>query len=251
MSISILLIILLCLPLSGALINGLFGKYLPKIISGGISTAMVALSFVIVLSLFGQITEPVKVTLFKLIHLDSFNINASFLIDQLSVWMALIITGIGTLIHIFSMGYMSHDKGYYKFFTYLNLFIFAMLLLVLGSNYFILFFGWEGVGICSFLLIGFHYSDPEKGIANSLAARKAFVMNRIGDAGLVFAIFMILNTFHTLEFDGIATMVQGGDIAGISLNSVLIIAITLCLFLAATGKSAQIPLFTWSSIPVK
>ena len=245
MSISILLIILLCLPLSGALINGLFGKYLPKIISGGIGTAMVALSFVIVLSLFGQITEPVKVTLFNLIQLDSFDINASFLIDQLSVWMALIITGIGTLIHIFSMGYMSHDTGYYKFFTYLNLFIFAMLLLVLGSNYFILFFGWEGVGICSFLLIGFHYSDPEKGIANSLAARKAFVMNRIGDAGLVFAIFMILNTFHTLEFDGIAKMVQGGGVEGISINSVLIIAITLCLFLAATGKSAQIPLFTW------
>ncbi|MFN4952116.1 MAG: NADH-quinone oxidoreductase subunit L [Flavobacteriales bacterium] len=245
MSISMLLISLLCLPLLGALINGLYGKHLSKGISGGIGTATVAISFLIVLTFFGQISEPVKVTLFRLIHLDSFDINVSFLIDQLSVWMALIITGIGTLIHLFSMGYMKHDEGYYKFFTYLNLFIFAMLLLVLGSNYFVLFFGWEGVGICSFLLIGFHYSDPIKGISNSLAARKAFVMNRIGDAGLVFAAFMLLNTFHTLEFDGIAKMVNEGGIEGISMNSILIIAITLCLFLAATGKSAQIPLFTW------
>ena len=156
MTISTLLIILLCLPLCGAIINGLYGKHLPKSFSGGIGTAVIALSFLIILSFFNQINEPVKVTLFRLIHLDSFDIQASFLIDQLSIWMALIITGIGTLIHIFSMGYMSHDEGYYKFFTYLNLFIFAMLLLVLGSNYFILFFGWEGVGICSFLLIGFH-----------------------------------------------------------------------------------------------
>ena len=245
MTISTLLIILLCLPLLGASINGLFGKHLPKSISGSIGTAVIALAFLIILSFFNQINEPVKVTLFRLIHLDSFDIQASFLIDQLSIWMALIITGIGTLIHIFSMGYMAHDEGYYKFFTYLNLFIFAMLLLVLGSNYFILFFGWEGVGICSFLLIGFHYSDLEKGMANSLAARKAFVMNRIGDAGLVFALFMILNTFHTLEFDAISTMVKSGSVEGISLNSVLIVAITLCLFLAATGKSAQIPLFTW------
>ncbi|MFM7596083.1 MAG: NADH-quinone oxidoreductase subunit L [Flavobacteriales bacterium] len=245
MSISMIVISLLCLPLLGALINGLFGKHLNKMISGGIGTVMVAVSFLMVLLLFGQVTSPVKVTLFRLIHLDSFDIHVSFLIDQLSVWMALIITGIGTLIHLFSMGYMKHDIGFYKFFTYLNLFIFAMLLLVLGSNYFVLFFGWEGVGICSFLLIGFHYSDPEKGISNSLAARKAFVMNRIGDAGLVFAVFMLLNTFHTLEFDGIANMIKEGEVAGISLNSVLIIGITLCLFLAATGKSAQIPLFTW------
>lgn len=245
MTISTLLIILLCLPLFGAIINGLFGKHTPKSISGGIGTAVIAISFFVVLGFFNEINEPVKVTIFRLIHLDLFDIQASFLIDQLSIWMALIITGIGTLIHIFSMGYMSHDEGYYKFFTYLNLFIFAMLLLVLGSNYFILFFGWEGVGICSFLLIGFHYSDPEKGIANSLAARKAFVMNRIGDAGLVFAIFLILNTFQTLEFDAISAMVEKGGIDGVSLNSALIIAITLCLFLAATGKSAQIPLFTW------
>ena len=203
MATSTLLITLLLLPLLGALINGTVGKNLPKVVSGVIGTSTVALSFGIVVILFNQNINPIKVHLFNLIEFDSFKINVSFLLDHLSIWMALIITGIGTLIYVFSMGYMAHDEGYYKFFTYLNLFIFAMLLLVLGSNYFVLFFGWEGVGICSFLLIGFHYSDPIKGIANSLAARKAFVMNRIGDAGLIFALFMLLNTFETLEFDEI------------------------------------------------
>jgi len=136
---------------------------------------------------------------------------------------------------------MSHDEGYHKFFTYLNLFIFSMLLLVLGSNYFVLFFGWEGVGICSYLLIGFHYNDAEKGLANSLAARKAFIMNRIGDAGLLFALFMMLNKFHTLEFVEIGKMITASP----ELYTGIAGCITLCLFLAATGKSAQIPLFTW------
>jgi NADH-quinone oxidoreductase subunit L len=155
--------------------------------------------------------------------------------------MTLIVTGVGTLIHVFSIGYMSHDKGFYKFFTYLNLFIFAMLLLILGSNYFVLFFGWEGVGICSYLLIGFHYSDAEKGIANSIAARKAFIMNRIGDAGLLIGLFLILAQFHTLEFTAIAEKIAVDP----SLINGSIIGITICLFIAATGKSAQIPLFTW------
>jgi NADH-quinone oxidoreductase subunit L len=139
------------------------------------------------------------------------------------------------------MGYMSHDEGYYKFFTYLNLFIFSMLLLVLGSNYFILFFGWEGVGMCSYLLISFHYNDEQKGLANSLAGRKAFIMNRIGDVGLLLALFMLLDQFHTLEFVQIGKM--------LALNPALQVGalfyITLSLFIAATGKSAQIPLFTW------
>jgi NADH-quinone oxidoreductase subunit L len=120
-----------------------------------------------------------------------------------------------------------------------------MLLLVLGSNYFVLFFGWEGVGICSYLLIGFHYSDEEKGIENSVAARKAFIMNRIGDVGLLFALFMLLNTFGTLEYAGIATKINEMKLTGTALPLVAISAITICLFVAATGKSAQIPLFTW------
>jgi NADH-quinone oxidoreductase subunit L len=179
--------------------------------------------------------------LFQVAKFDDFTLDANFQLDSLSIWMTLIITGIGSLIHLFSMGYMSHDEGYHKFFTYLNLFIFSMLLLVLGSNYFVLFFGWEGVGICSYLLIGFHYNDAEKGLANSLAARKAFIMNRIGDAGLLFALFMMLNKFHTLEFVEIGKMITASP----ELYTGIAGAITLCLFLAATGKSAQIPLFTW------
>ena len=240
-----LLIILLLLPLSGAIINGIFGKRLPKIVVGGLATAVMLGAFSLVCVLFSQTVSAQKINLFSIIRMEDFSINASFLIDSLSIWMSLIITGIGTLIHLFSMGYMKEDEGYYKFFTYLNLFIFAMLLLVLGSNYFILFFGWEGVGVCSYLLIGFHYSDVQKGMSNGLAARKAFVMNRIGDVGLIFASFMLLNTFHTLDFQVITEAIAKGDLSAISLNSPMVIGITLCLFLAATGKSAQIPLFTW------
>lgn len=245
MNIGFLVVVLLGLPLLGALINGLFGKSLPKIVVGSIATGVMALSFLVVCILFSNVSSPVKVKLFDILKIDNIHIQASFLMDSLSIWMALIVTGIGTLIHLFSMGYMAKDEGYYKFFTYLNLFIFAMLLLILGSNYFVLFFGWEGVGICSYLLIGFHYSDAEKGISNSLAARKAFVMNRIGDVGLLFAAFMMLDTFGTLEFDKISDAILHGNISEIWLNSPIIIGITLCLFLAATGKSAQIPLFTW------
>ena len=241
MGIDALVYLLLCLPLVGGLINGIFGKHLSKSVSGAVGTGAILLSFLTVLVLFNKIQKPTEIPLFHLLDLPSFKIDVSFLVDQLSVWMALIITGIGTLIHLFSMGYMKEDEGHNKFFTYLNLFVFAMLILVLGSNYFVLFFGWEGVGICSFLLIGFHYSDKEKGMLNSLAARKAFVMNRIGDAGLIFAIFMMLNHFGTLNFQSIAQQVAGMK----DLDTVLIVGITLCLFLAASGKSAQIPLFTW------
>ena len=177
------LLLIIALPLLGFAINGLFGKKLPKTIVGGIATAVVFVAFLLATTLFSGLHGTQIVKLFNIINFDQLQINASFQIDALSIWMTLIITGIGSLIHLFSMGYMSHDEGYHKFFTYLNLFIFSMLLLVLGSNYFVLFFGWEGVGICSYLLIGFHYNDAEKGIANSLAARKAFIMNRVGDFG--------------------------------------------------------------------
>jgi NADH-quinone oxidoreductase subunit L len=237
----LLLLTLISLPLIGAAINGILGKKMPKLIVGSLATMMVFVSFLIGLCLFTGLDKATIVHLFQVAKFDDFTLDANFQIDSLSIWMTLIITGIGSLIHLFSMGYMSHDEGYHKFFTYLNLFIFSMLLLVLGSNYFVLFFGWEGVGICSYLLIGFHYNDAEKGIANSLAARKAFIMNRIGDAGLLFALFMMLNHFHTLEFVEIGKMVTASP----ELYTGIAGAITLCLFLAATGKSAQIPLFTW------
>lgn len=237
----LLLLTLISLPLIGAAINGMLGKKLPKLIVGSLATILVFGSFLLGLSLFLGLEKTTIVHLFQVAKFDDFTLDANFQIDSLSIWMTLIITGIGSLIHLFSMGYMSHDEGYHKFFTYLNLFIFSMLLLVLGSNYFVLFFGWEGVGICSYLLIGFHYNDAEKGLANSLAARKAFIMNRIGDAGLLFALFMMLNKFHTLEFVEIGKMISASP----ELYTGIAGCITLCLFLAATGKSAQIPLFTW------
>ena len=241
MAVDKLILILLALPLLGALVNGTIGKKLPNLLVGGIATGVMLLSFVCALLVFNQTNDTKIIQLFTLLSLDDFVINASLQVDALSIWMTLIVTGVGTLIHVFSIGYMSHDKGFYKFFTYLNLFIFAMLLLILGSNYFVLFFGWEGVGICSYLLIGFHYSDAEKGIANSIAARKAFIMNRIGDAGLLIGLFLILAQFHTLEFTVIAEKIAVDP----SLINGSIIGITICLFIAATGKSAQIPLFTW------
>jgi NADH-quinone oxidoreductase subunit L len=235
------LLLIIALPLLGFAINGLFGKKLPKTIVGGIATAVVFVAFLLATTLFSGLHGTQIVKLFNIINFDQLQINASFQIDALSIWMTLIITGIGSLIHLFSMGYMSHDQGYHKFFTYLNLFIFSMLLLVLGSNYFVLFFGWEGVGMCSYLLISFHYNDAQKGLSNSLAGRKAFIMNRIGDVGLLLALFMILGQFHTLEFLTIGKAVQG-DVA---LQGGAMFFITFCLFIAATGKSAQIPLFTW------
>lgn len=238
----VLLLILIALPLFGATINGILGKKMPKLLVGSLATLMVVISFGIALYLFSNLDKAWGFKLFTVADFDEMDINVGFHFDSLAVWMTLIITGIGSLIHLFSMGYMSHDEGYYKFFTYLNLFIFSMLLLVLGSNYLVLFFGWEGVGICSYLLIGFHYNDPEKGIANSLAARKAFIMNRIGDLGLLFAVFMLMNTFGSLEFLEIGQKLQTTHAEG---HGVVIGLITLFLFLAATGKSAQIPLFTW------
>jgi NADH-quinone oxidoreductase subunit L len=237
-----ILLTILALPLIGALINGTLGKRMPKAIVGAIATGVMFTAFALALILFGSVHKQQLVHLFSMVSLDGFELNARLQLDSLSIWMTLIVTGVGSLIHLFSMGYMSHDKGYYKFFTYLNLFIFAMLILVLGSNYFMLFFGWEGVGICSYLLIGFHYSDAQKGIANSVAARKAFIMNRIGDLGLLIGLFLILSQFGTLEYSELANKLL---IDKIEPTTWMMFGITACLFIGATGKSAQIPLFTW------
>ncbi|MFM7758036.1 MAG: NADH-quinone oxidoreductase subunit L [Crocinitomicaceae bacterium] len=237
-----LLYLILLLPLAGAAINGIFGKNLSEKLIGTIGTLMVAIPFLTAASIFASFDNPFHVHAFTILEMDSFRLDAGFKLDSLSLWMTMIITGIGSLIHIFSIGYMHDDKGFYKFFTYLNLFVFSMLILVLGNNYMMLFFGWEGVGVCSFLLIGFHYADKIKGMENSLAARKAFIMNRIGDLGLLVACFLLLGKFGTLNYDqiGIATI-----LGEFQKDSVFMISVTLSLFLAATGKSAQIPLFTW------
>ena len=240
MSVSQLLPLIILLPLIGAFINGTIGKSLSKVVVGTIGTGVMAISFVLAVMAFMSVQhgEPVTVHLFTMIKTSDFSLHARLFADNLSLWMTLIVTGVGTLIHLFSMGYMKHDAGYYKFFTYLNLFIFAMLILVLGSNYFMLFFGWEGVGICSYLLIGFWYQD----FKNTLAARKAFIMNRIGDLGLLIGLFLILGKFGTLEYAEVAKAVMA---EGFEISEMLIFGITICLFIGATGKSAQIPLFTW------
>ncbi len=240
MTVSQLIPLIIGLPLVGAIINGLFGKHLSKMVVGFIATAVMALSFVFALMAFMQVKSgnAVTVNLFTMLQTEDFSLHARFLADNLSMWMTLIVTGVGTLIHLFSIGYMKHDPGFYKFFVYLNLFIFAMLILVLGSNYFILFFGWEGVGICSYLLIGFWYSD----FKNTTAARKAFIMNRIGDLGLLIGLFLMLFQFGTLEYTEIA---QAISIEKMMPTDWMVFGITICLFIGATGKSAQIPLFTW------
>ena len=185
---------------------------------------------------FNADSQPVIVRAFEWFRVNGIQVNFGFQIDQLSLMMVMIITGIGSLIHLYSIGYMSHDKGFYKFFTYLNLFIFSMLLLVMGSNYLILFIGWEGVGLCSYLLIGFWYTNKEYGAA----ARKAFIMNRIGDLGMIIGILMIAYQTNAVDFLSVAQ-----NSSKFELDSNIIIFITASLFIGAVGKSAQIPLFTW------
>ena len=225
------------LPLIGFIINGLLGKKMPKNVVGILGTLIVIIPFFLSVSLFLQIKEtgqPIQYVWFNWITLNEITLNIGFYIDQLSVWMMMIITGIGSIIHIYSIGYMHDDEGFYKFFAYLNLFIFSMLTLIMGSSYLIMFFGWEGVGLCSYLLIGFWFKNKEYGYA----ARKAFVMNRIGDLGFLLGMFLIWNQFKSLDFVQILPNISMLD------NSTLT-AIALLLFIGAVGKSAQLPLFTW------
>ncbi|KIA83768.1 NADH:ubiquinone oxidoreductase subunit L [Kaistella solincola] len=230
---------IILLPLAGFLFNGFFGKKLPKNLVGGVATAVVFGSFLIALSLFFKFeadSQPVIVRAFEWFRVSGVQVNFGFQIDQLSLMMVMIITGIGSLIHLYSIGYMHDDDGFYKFFSYLNLFIFMMLLLVMGSNYLILFIGWEGVGLCSYLLIGFWYKNKEYGAA----ARKAFIMNRIGDLGMIIGILMIASQTNAIDYLSVAQ-----NSGKFELDSTVIIFITASLFIGAMGKSAQIPLFTW------
>jgi NADH-quinone oxidoreductase subunit L len=221
-------------PLLGFLLIG-FGKNLFKNSSAGIvASLMVLASFVISVGLFFTIDKPQTINLFNWITSGDLSIPFSFLIDRISMVMLLIITGVGTLIHIYSVGYMKGDEGYSRFFSYLNLFVFFMLLLVLGNNYIVMFAGWEGVGLCSYLLIGFWFKNTEY----NKAANKAFIMNRIGDLGFLLGIIMIYVTFGSTSFDVVFSSASNGSQA-------TIVAITMLLFIGAMGKSAQIPLYTW------
>jgi NADH-quinone oxidoreductase subunit L len=231
------------LPLIGFLINGLFGaKIKNEKISGIIGSLTVFGSFIITVLAYLHITSlpegsrTITVPLFNWITSGTLNISAAYLIDPLSVTMCLIVTGVGFLIHVYATGYMHGDKGFARFFAFMNLFIFAMLNLVLGDNMLLMFLGWEGVGLCSYLLIGFFYEKKFTGDA----ANKAFWVNRIGDFGFLLGMFFIFTSFGTLNFLGINAALSGTTVA---VSTITII--TLLLFVGATGKSAQIPLFIW------
>jgi NADH-quinone oxidoreductase subunit L len=210
-----------------------------------IGPGVLALSFALALAIFaamrgaggGEMHAPFIQQYFAWMPVGDLQISASFQLDQLSMVMVLIITGVGTLIHIFSVGYMQDDPGYPRYFAYLNLFVFFMLVLVLGANYPVLFVGWEGVGLCSYLLIGFWFSEK----ANADAGKKAFIVNRIGDFGLLVAMFMLFANAGTLDFARLAE--SAPTVFGF--GGVVITAICLFMFLGCTGKSAQIPLYIW------
>lgn len=226
-------------PLIGFLIIGLFNKSLSKAVVSIIGCGSVFISFILSVIVFlnmGDGQTSFTYTAFEWIAAGGFSVDFAFLIDPLSILMMLNITGVGFLIHLYSSGYMHDDEGFNRFFAYLNLFIFFMLLLVMGSNYLLMFVGWEGVGLCSYLLIGFWFKNTEY----NNAAKKAFIMNRIGDLGLILGIIMIFMNFGSISYPDVfakAQLFPGG--------SDVMFWITLLLFIGAIGKSAQIPLYTW------
>ena len=225
------------LPLLAVLINGIFGRKYLKESSHYFAVGSVAISFVLSVSLLVRMLSgepPITVNLYSWIFGGGFDVHIGFLIDPLSSVMLMVVTGVGLLIHIYSVGYMHGDEGYYRFFTYLNLFMVSMLLLVMGDNYLVLFIGWEGVGLCSYLLIAFWF---EKESATK-AGTKAFVVNRIGDAGFLIAIFLIAEQFGTLNYVEVFERAH-------ELSTGMATSIALCLFIGAVGKSAQLPLYTW------
>ncbi len=229
------------LPFAGFVLNGLgFGK-LSKGIAGAIGAIASLAAFIVSVLVLFQFKagdgQPVVVNLWKWMSSNSLSIDFSFHVDQLTLIMLMVVTGVGFLIHIFSMGYMHEDEGFGKFFAFLNLFLFSMLILVLGGNLLMTFIGWEGVGLCSFLLIGFW----NKNEAFNAAAKKAFVMNRIGDLGFLIGIFLILYRFGTCQYAELTAALSAVQ----TLNDPYLVWAGICFFIGAMGKSAQLPLFTW------
>jgi NADH-quinone oxidoreductase subunit L len=245
-------------PAIGFVINGLFGKRLSKTLVGIIAAGAVLLSFIFaagaVLQLLqldpAQRSHTVKV--YEWINAGGvrttegpvarFIVDWAFLLDPLSSVMVLVVTGIGFLIHVYSTGYMHEEDGFYRFFAYLNLFMFSMLTLILGNNYLMMFIGWEGVGLCSYLLIGYYFHKRSAGDA----AKKAFIVNRVGDWGLSIGIMLIFLNFGSLNFTTVGEKVREGVMSGaFHVSDPIFIIIALALFVGATGKSAQLPLYVW------
>jgi NADH-quinone oxidoreductase subunit L len=235
-------------PLVGFVINGLIGPRLGEKAISVIGSGAVLASFVAAVLTFGNLLSlPAESrvfiqTLYRWMATGNFAVDVGFRIDALSITMVLVVTGVGFLIHVYSIGYMHGERGFFRFFAFLNLFMFAMLLLVMGNNFLLMFVGWEGVGLCSYLLIGYYYDrvfDETTGLTCAGAGTKAFVVNRIGDFGFLLAIFLIFATFGSLDFETVFAYTRQG------VSTEIITAIALLLFVGATGKSAQLPLYVW------
>lgn len=243
MTVHFLVAVLLLAPLTGALLNGCRWSNNKIPLSAFIGNISCLISFISSILLFKSLNvtdasvSSFQVSFFEWINIHSFQTSFSFLVDPLSVLMLLVITGVGFLIHLFSVYYMSHDKRPAKYFSYLNLFIFSMITLVLGDNLFLMFLGWEGVGLCSYLLIGFWFTDKQK----AAAGMKAFVVNRIGDIGFLLGMFFLFTQFNSLNFKDLESIISSLPTE----NTGILQWICLFLFLGAVGKSAQIPLYMW------
>jgi NADH-quinone oxidoreductase subunit L len=229
-------------PLAGVLINGFFGKWMNRRVVGTIACATVFGSFVVSALVFAELLktgyhEAYVVRLFTWIPAGDFEVDAAFLVDSLSALMILVVSFVGFWIHVYSAGYMGHDEGFPRYFTYLNLFMLSMLILVLANNFLVLYVGWELVGLCSYLLIGFWYQRA----APAFAAKKAFIVNRVGDFGFALGIMLIFVHFGTLDY---ASVFEAAP-EKFAIGAGAVTAITLLLFMGAAGKSAQIPLHVW------
>ena len=246
-SLSTLLLAIVVLPLAGAIINGLFGKRLPNSLVGLTACGTTGLSFLLALVVFSKLLRTpleeipnLSFNYFRWIQVDNFVASFGFMLDQLTGVMLLVVSGVGFLIHIYSLGYMAHESGYYRFFAYLNLFMFSMLILILANNFLLMFVGWEGVGLCSYLLIGFYFW--KKSACD--AGKKAFIVNRVGDFGFTLAVILIFWTFHSIDFRIVFTRAASFSVEGFASGGVLT-TICILLFIGATGKSAQLPLYVW------
>jgi NADH-quinone oxidoreductase subunit L len=239
------------LPLIGLVINLLIGRKLGEVFAGTLASLATGLAFVVSVLLAVALSahpEGVTVHLGDWITIGDFTVRWAFRVDTLSVVMMLVVSGVGMLIHIYSIGYMHNDVRhngdtgrYTRFFVFLNLFIAAMMILVSADNFLMMFVGWEGVGLCSYLLIGFWFEKGKDGIGNAIAAKKAFITNRVGDFGLLIAMFLIFANFGTLQFDQVFS--QAADVA--AAQPVVMLLITLFMLLGVAGKSAQLPLYVW------
>lgn len=240
MSTDLIVLLIILLPLAGAAFLGLVplfvhGIRVHKGFLGTVGTLMVAIPFALAVTLFAQGADPVSITsVYTWMGVGDFSVDIAYRIDQLSLIMTLVVTGVGALIHVYATGYMAEDRSFWKFFAYLNLFIFMMLNLVLADNLLVMFLGWEGVGLCSYLLIGFWYEERK----NSAAASKAFIVNRVGDFAFLIAMFILVREVGGLDFD---TVLSSAEL----MSETTIAVVVFLLFLGATGKSAQIPLFIW------